>query len=204
MNVKMLKEGTKKLSDLFEDKEESNGKVKEEKPQEVKVEVRKEVEIEQEKAKTEIKKEETKPEIKEEIEKKIEEPKPAVKEEPKKEAMQKAKTQQQEKPQDKTMKITQTGMPTKEDVMKVLEGVNDPEIGIDVVTLELIYNVNLENDVANIKMTFTTPMCPYGPQLVEEIKSKVKELNGIKDVNVDVVFDPPWQPSKELRATLGA
>ena len=95
-------------------------------------------------------------------------------------------------------------MPTKEDVMKVLEGVNDPEIGIDVVTLELIYNVNLENDVANIKMTFTTPMCPYGPQLVEEIKSKVKELNGIKDVNVDVVFDPPWQPSKELRATLGA
>lgn len=205
MNVfKMLKEGTKKLSDLFEDKEESNGKVKEEKPQEVKVEVRKEVEIEQEKPKTEIKKEETKPEIKEEIEKKIEEPKPAVKEEPKKEAMQKAKTQQQEKPQDKTMKITQTGMPTKEDVMKVLEGVNDPEIGIDVVTLELIYNVNLENDVANIKMTFTTPMCPYGPQLVEEIKSKVKELNGIKDVNVDVVFDPPWQPSKELRATLGA
>ncbi|MCH8004582.1 MAG: metal-sulfur cluster assembly factor [Nanoarchaeota archaeon] len=95
-------------------------------------------------------------------------------------------------------------MPTKEDVMKVLEGVNDPEIGIDIVTLELIYNVNVENDIANVKMTFTSPMCPYGPMLVEEIKTKVRELEGVKEVNVNVVFDPPWKPSEELRATLGA
>lgn len=94
-------------------------------------------------------------------------------------------------------------MPTEEDVMNVLKGVNDPEIGIDVVTLELIYNVNVENDKINIKMTFTTPMCPYGPMLVEEIKSKVSQLNGAKEVNVEVVFDPPWKPSEELRATLG-
>jgi len=94
-------------------------------------------------------------------------------------------------------------MPTNEDVMNVLKGVNDPEIGIDIVTLELIYNVNVENDVANVKMTFTTPMCPYGPMLVEEIKSKVGGLEGVKEVNVDVVFDPPWKPSEELRATLG-
>jgi len=93
-------------------------------------------------------------------------------------------------------------MPTKEDVMTVLKGIDDPEINIDVVTLELIYNVNVENEVANIKMTFTTPMCPYGPMLVEEIKTKVREL-GVKEVNVEVVFDPPWQPSEELRATLG-
>ena len=95
-------------------------------------------------------------------------------------------------------------MTTNEDVMNVLKGVNDPEINIDIVTLELIYNVNVENDVANVKMTFTTPMCPYGPMLVEEIKTKVKEINGIKEVNVEVVFDPPWKPSEELRATLGA
>ena len=95
-------------------------------------------------------------------------------------------------------------MPTKEDVMKVLEGVKDPEIGIDIVTLELIYNVNVENDIANVKMTFTSPMCPYGPMLVEEIKTKVRELEGVKEVNVNVVFDPPWKPSEELRATLGA
>ena len=94
-------------------------------------------------------------------------------------------------------------MPTKEDIMNVLKGVNDPEIGIDIVTLELIYEVNVENDVINVKMTFTTPMCPYGPMLVEEIKAKVSEINGVKEVNVDVVFDPPWQPSEQLRATLG-
>ena len=95
-------------------------------------------------------------------------------------------------------------MPTKEDVMNVLKGVNDPEIGIDVVTLELIYNANVsENGKVDIKMTFTSPMCPYGPMLVEEIKSKVSEINGVKEVNVEVVFDPPWQPSEQLRATLG-
>ena len=95
-------------------------------------------------------------------------------------------------------------MPTKEDVMNVLKGVNDPEIGIDVVTLELIYNANVSEDgKVDIKMTFTTPMCPYGPMLVEEIKAKVSEINGVKEVNVDVVFDPPWQPSEQLRATLG-
>ena len=95
-------------------------------------------------------------------------------------------------------------MPTKEDVMNVLKGVNDPEIGIDVVTLELIYNANVSEDgKVDIKMTFTTPMCPYGPMLVEEIRAKVSEINGVKEVNVDVVFDPPWQPSEQLRATLG-
>ena len=95
-------------------------------------------------------------------------------------------------------------MPTKEDVMNVLKGVNDPEIGIDVVTLELIYNIDVsKNGKVDIKMTFTTPMCPYGPMLVEEIKAKVSEINGVKEVNVDVVFDPPWQPSEQLRATLG-
>ena len=94
-------------------------------------------------------------------------------------------------------------MATKEDVMNVLKGVTDPELGIDIVTLELIYNVNVENDNVKIKMTFTSPMCPYGPQLLEEVKTKVSQLNGVKEVDVQVVFDPPWQPSQELRATLG-
>ena len=94
-------------------------------------------------------------------------------------------------------------MATNEDVMNVLKSVNDPELSIDIVTLELIYNVNVENDNVKIKMTFTSPMCPYGPMLVEEIKAKVSQLNGVKEVNIEVVFDPPWQPSEELRATLG-
>ena len=94
-------------------------------------------------------------------------------------------------------------MPTKEEVIGILKEINDPEIGIDVWTLELIYNVDVKENKAKIKMTFTSPMCPYGPMLIEEIRSKVSEIKGIKDVEVEVVFDPPWQPSEQLRATLG-
>lgn len=94
-------------------------------------------------------------------------------------------------------------MPTKQDVENVLKGVVDPEIGVDIFTLELIYNIALEDGKVYIKMTFTTPMCPYGPMLVEEIKAKVSGIDGVKEVNVEVVFDPPWQPSEQLRATLG-
>lgn len=94
-------------------------------------------------------------------------------------------------------------MPTNQDVENVLKGVVDPEIGLDIVTLELIYNINVNDGKVYIKMTLTTPMCPYGPMLIEEIKAKVSQLNGVKEVDVEVVFDPPWQPSEELRATLG-
>ena len=94
-------------------------------------------------------------------------------------------------------------MPTKEEVIEVLKKIEDPEIHIDIWTLELIYNVDVNDDKIKVKMTFTSPMCPYGPQLVEEIKTKVSELNGVKGVDVEVVFDPPWKPSEELRATLG-
>ena len=94
-------------------------------------------------------------------------------------------------------------MATKEEVIEVLKKIDDPEIKIDVWTLELIYNVDVKDSKVNIKMTFTTPMCPYGPMLVEEIKSKINELEGIKEVDVEITFEPPWKPSEELRATLG-
>ena len=94
-------------------------------------------------------------------------------------------------------------MPSKEEVIEVLKKVNDPEIGIDVYTLELIYDVKVEDGKAKILMTLTTPMCPYGPMLIEEIRARVRELKGVKEVEVEVTFDPPWQPSEQLRATLG-
>jgi len=94
-------------------------------------------------------------------------------------------------------------MATKENVIEVLKKVDDPEIGIDVWTLELIYGVDVIGNNVRIRMTFTTPMCPYGPMLVEEIKSKIRELNEVNEVDVEITFDPPWQPSEQLRATLG-
>ena len=94
-------------------------------------------------------------------------------------------------------------MATKEDVIEELKKVNDPEIGIDVYTLELIYDVKLEGGKVKILMTLTTPMCPYGPMLIEEIKARVRDLKNVEEVDVEVTFDPPWQPSEQLRATLG-
>ena len=94
-------------------------------------------------------------------------------------------------------------MPTKEEVIGILKKVNDPEIGIDVYTLELIYDVRVEDGKVRILMTLTTPMCPYGPMLIEEIRARVSDIKGIKDVDVEVTFNPPWQPSEQLRATLG-
>ena len=94
-------------------------------------------------------------------------------------------------------------MPIKEEIIAVLKKANDPEIGLDVYTLELIYDVKVEKGKAKILMTLTTPMCPYGPMLIEEIRVRVRELKGVKEVEVEVTFDPPWQPSEQLRATLG-
>ena len=95
-------------------------------------------------------------------------------------------------------------MATKEQVTEVLKTVEDPEIRIDIITLGLVYYVEVQNENAYIRMTFTTPACPYGPLLLEAIKSAVKsKFAEIKNVKIDVVFEPPWQPSEELRSMLG-
>ena len=95
-------------------------------------------------------------------------------------------------------------MPTEDDVRNVLKTVEDPEIHIDIITLELVYEIQIrENGVVGIKMTLTTPACPYGPQLLEDVKQKVRALEGVQDVDLELTFAPPWQPSEELRAMFG-
>ena len=86
-------------------------------------------------------------------------------------------------------------------IIATLKSVMDPELGIDIWTLELIYDIDIEEKDISIKMTFTTPFCPYGPQLVSEIKNS---LIGIGyNPFVEVVFSPPWQPSDEVKEVLG-
>ncbi len=93
-------------------------------------------------------------------------------------------------------------MITKEQVIEILKQVNDPEIQVDIWTLGLIYNIKIEDKKIMITMTFTTPTCPYGPMLLQDVRTQVQEGTGAS-VDVEVTFDPPWQPSEELRATLG-
>lgn len=94
-------------------------------------------------------------------------------------------------------------MVTKKDVIKILKTVDDPEIMVDVYSLGLIYDIKVEKNIVKIKMTFTTPMCPYGPMLIDMIESELKENLKIKKVEIEIVFDPPWEPSEELKVAFG-
>jgi metal-sulfur cluster biosynthetic enzyme len=97
-------------------------------------------------------------------------------------------------------------MVSKEDVMKVLKECYDPELGISLVDLGLIYDVQVKNDKVIIKMTLTTPGCPMHSIMVNDVEKKVKNIKGVKNVKIELVWDPPWTPdrmSKELRKKLG-
>ena len=94
-------------------------------------------------------------------------------------------------------------MVTKEQVEEVLKTVEDPELQIDVFSLGLIYNIDIVSDTqVDIRMTFTSPQCPFGPHIVEDVKKGLKKL-GFETVKVEIVFSPRWEPTDELKAALG-
>ena len=85
---------------------------------------------------------------------------------------------------------------TVEDVYNALREVVDPELGINIVDLGLIYDVRVEDDGrVYVKMTFTTPGCPLAFKIFMSVRHAVKRL-GVKDVKVVVTFDPPWSPER--------
>ncbi|MBN8550422.1 MAG: metal-sulfur cluster assembly factor [Deltaproteobacteria bacterium] len=94
-------------------------------------------------------------------------------------------------------------MVTRDQVIEVLKTVEDPEIFLDIWFLGLIYSIDIQEDALSIDLTFTTPLCPAGPMIVDEVKTKLLKLEGVKTVDVKVVFTPPWQPSDEVKAMLG-
>ena len=91
----------------------------------------------------------------------------------------------------------------KEEVIELIKTIYDPELFIDIWTLGLIYEIIVKEEQIDVKMTFTSMACPAGPQLVGEIKEKLLTLPEIKTVDVEVVFDPPWEPTEELKGLMG-
>jgi metal-sulfur cluster biosynthetic enzyme len=83
---------------------------------------------------------------------------------------------------------------TEEDVYEALEEVIDPELGLDFVSLGLVYDVNIEKDDVYVTFTLTTPACPIGPQVSEQMKEFVGDLPGVNAVHPKMVFDPTWSP----------
>ena len=87
-------------------------------------------------------------------------------------------------------------MPTMEDVEDALSNVIDPELGLDFVELGLIYGVEIDGGNVHVTFTLTTPACPIGPQVTEQIDEFVSELDDVEQVTSAMVFTPPWTPEK--------
>jgi metal-sulfur cluster biosynthetic enzyme len=91
---------------------------------------------------------------------------------------------------------TQGGTPDRDDVWEALENVIDPELGLDFVSLGLVYDVELEGSDVHITFTLTSPGCPIGPQVTEQMKEYVSEVEGVEKVFPKMIFSPPWSPEK--------
>ena len=87
-------------------------------------------------------------------------------------------------------------MLSEDDVTEALSNVIDPELGLDFIELGLVYDVAIDGGTVNITFTLTTPACPIGPQVSEQMKEFVGELDGVEDVVPSMVFTPPWTPDK--------
>jgi metal-sulfur cluster biosynthetic enzyme len=86
--------------------------------------------------------------------------------------------------------------PGRDDVMEALENVIDPELGLDFVSLGLVYDVEIEGPEVHITFTLTSPGCPIGPQVTEQMKEFVSEVEGVEKVFPKMVFSPPWSPER--------
>ena len=86
-------------------------------------------------------------------------------------------------------------MDLKEKIIEEIKKIYDPEIPVNIYELGLIYDVEVENDTAKIKMTLTSPNCPVAESLPEDVKDSAMQVEGIDKVDLDLVWDPPWEKS---------
>jgi len=83
-----------------------------------------------------------------------------------------------------------------EKVLEKLKKVIDPELGVNIVDLGLIYKIKALIDTVEIDMTLTAPFCPLRDMLVQQVEEEVGKIRGVKKVKVNLVFHPPWSPEK--------
>lgn len=93
-----------------------------------------------------------------------------------------------------------------ERIWKALKGVIDPELGVSIVDMGLVYDVRYEGGEAEVEMTLTSPGCPLAPVIDKKVREAVSGIDEIKNIRVEIVWDPPWTTammSEELRAEFG-
>ena len=97
-------------------------------------------------------------------------------------------------------------MPSVDEVEEALTNVIDPELGLDFVELGLVYEIEVDGSDVNITFTLTSPGCPIGPQVSDQMKEFVSELDGVENVHPNMTFSPPWTPdlmSEDAKFALG-
>ncbi len=87
-------------------------------------------------------------------------------------------------------------MPTKDEVVEALRAVEDPELGMDIVELGLLYDVEVEGPKVKVIHTLTSMGCPVGPMIQENIDQIARSMPEVEDVEVELTWDPPWSPEK--------
>ena len=95
---------------------------------------------------------------------------------------------------------------TEKDVRNALKTVKDPELNVDLVTLGLVYDIQVEDDAAKAIITLTTPMCPAAGEIVDQARLAMAKVEGVNTAEVELTFDPPWTPeriSPLIRSALG-
>lgn len=98
-------------------------------------------------------------------------------------------------------------MLTAETVRKAIRAVKDPELNLNIVDIGLIYDVAVADEgEVRVKMTLTSPGCPSGPEIIDQVKQVVGDMEGVRSVDVELVWEPYWTPEKmdpRVRAFLG-
>ena len=97
-------------------------------------------------------------------------------------------------------------MLTEENVFESLKEIIDPEVGINIVDMGLIYGVDIQDNTVDVTMTLTSPGCPAGGQIVGGTQHVTQQLEGVDEVNVNVVWEPRWTPdmmSEDAKDELG-
>ena len=97
-------------------------------------------------------------------------------------------------------------VPTKEEVVEALREVEDPELGMDIVELGLLYDVDVEDSKVKVQYSLTSMGCPAGPMIEEGIREAAERVPGVEQVETDLTWDPPWTPelmSEDAKFILG-
>ena len=85
---------------------------------------------------------------------------------------------------------------TREDVIEALRSVEDPELGMDIVELGLLYDAEVQGPKVKVSYSLTSMGCPAGPLIQQNIEEVVRSMPGVEDVETELTWDPPWTPDK--------